>query len=264
MRTTPTEPEWFQPLEDVISGELCLALFGTKADSQLRDRLALPCRHGGMGMPRPCQLAKEEYDASLRVSKPLRELMKQGETQPGWLEAVSSKKESRKIRDERDKANDALFEAVSNRLHGRALAHMLDAKGRGRSGVLTTVPTKWSGTTMPALWWRTMAQMRLGLFQQIQLPAQCPDCGHTNSIDHALGAGERGGCGGARIECHNEIGIFAKKLASEAGFHVPQRKEPKVGFIPGEEDGEKAIRCDGIIRGLKTFHRDTWVLRIVW
>ena len=72
MRTTQCDPSWFQPLEDKLMGSLLTSLFGRAAQSWSRDRMALPCRHGGLGIPNPCQLAVLEYQASCEITKDLR------------------------------------------------------------------------------------------------------------------------------------------------------------------------------------------------
>lgn len=134
---------------------------------------------------------------------------------------------------------------------GRARKALEESGGRGRSGVLSALPTKYSGLAIPALWWRSMVQMRLGLHVS-DLPTQCPDCGTANSIDHAL----QNNCGGAVAKRHNEIRDFLLKLALEARMHVPAGKEPLVGKV---QDTDPDTRCDGKVRGLFSPQRDCWI-----
>ena len=51
MWSTPSDPEWFAPMEEVLAGPLSEALFGYKATGLLRERLALSCPDilGGRG-----------------------------------------------------------------------------------------------------------------------------------------------------------------------------------------------------------------------
>jgi hypothetical protein len=109
---------------------------------------------------------------------------------------------------------------------------------------------------MPALWWRVCVKLRLGI-EVAELPGKCPDCGKTNSVDHALGGGVGGGCGGARNKRHDEVVGFVSRLCKEANFHIPGEDcyEPTVGKIVASDPDN---RCDGIIRGLKNPQRDTW------
>lgn len=101
-------------------------------------------------------------------------------------------------------------------------------------------------------------QLRLGLYDVMELPQACPDCGVENSIDHALGGGQRGGCGAARDRRHDEVVEFVNRLARDAGFHVPGVSEPRVGKIGGPGSKEGDTRCDGIVRGVWTPQRDCW------
>ena len=79
MRTTETEPEWFERMEEIIRGPLTGAIIGKFAEGDLRERLGLPCRHGGMGIPDPRQLSRSEFNASRRVTCALVELIEEVE-----------------------------------------------------------------------------------------------------------------------------------------------------------------------------------------
>jgi hypothetical protein len=258
MRSTPTEPEWFQPMEDAIAGPVCEALFEQKADGMFRKRLALPCRHGGLGIPDPRQMSGEEYAASKRTTAAFSELIAEGKIKAGWQEGIRSKKARKEIRKEREAGYERAKGEVKRQLVGRQRKGFEEAQGRGQSAILTAVPTTYSGTWMPALWWRVAIQLRLGLHPK-SLPAICPDCGKANSVDHALGGEENGKCGGAVNRRHNEIVRYVKKMAEEAGLWVDGRPEPAVGKIGGPESKEKDTRCDGIVRGLVTPQREAWL-----
>ena len=107
---------------------------------------------------------------------------------------------------------------------------------------------------MPGLWWQSNVQLRLGL-KVTGLPERCPDCGIRNTEEHALGDVETGGCGGARNRRHDEFGKFMMGMYKEAGYHVVEG-EPEV---PKVRENDPATRCDGIVRGLTTPQRETWV-----
>jgi hypothetical protein len=97
------------------------------------------------------------------------------------------------------------------------------------------------------------------------LPQRCPTCQKKNSLDHALGGGKDGKCGGWVNIRHNEIVEFVKRLAEEADLIVSDREEPAVGKIGGEDSKEPDTRCDGIIRGLITPQREAWFdNEVVW
>ena len=108
MRTTPADAEWFTPMEEVLAGPICEALFDQRAEGDLRRRLKLPCRHGGLAIPDPRELASDEYNASRRATQKFSELIADGVLKDIKIQdAISGKKEARLIRTERDKAYDA-------------------------------------------------------------------------------------------------------------------------------------------------------------
>ena len=64
------------PLEDAIRLHLIPALTGFDACPPiLRDLLALPCRLGEMGIANPIGIADSQFDASDKVTAPLKELI---------------------------------------------------------------------------------------------------------------------------------------------------------------------------------------------
>ena len=175
MRTTPTEPEWFQELEEIMAGPLCEALFGVKGDGLLRKRLALPIRHGGLGMLIPMEMAMHEYEASQRVTAPLVEMLKLGGTTPGWKETLRSRKEADAIHREREleyrRLRQEVWEGLSGARNRTAMEEMW-RKGAGAS--LTVIPTHSSGCAMAPQRWRTMVWMKLGLEEAMGLPGPPP------------------------------------------------------------------------------------------
>ena len=76
MRTIPDIASLLATLEDAIRLHLIPALTGFDACSPiLRDLLALPCRLGGMGIANPIGIADSQFDASVKVTAPLQELI---------------------------------------------------------------------------------------------------------------------------------------------------------------------------------------------
>ena len=72
MRITSDIEDGLQPLEDAIRYSFLPALTGRQAFSDAeRELLALPARHGGLGILNPTKSANSQFDASTKVSKPL-------------------------------------------------------------------------------------------------------------------------------------------------------------------------------------------------
>ena len=59
------------PFFNLISDEFIPALFGCKITPLERRAVGLPARFGGLGIPNLAQLADQEYQASISVTKKL-------------------------------------------------------------------------------------------------------------------------------------------------------------------------------------------------
>ena len=60
-RTIPNTSHHFEPLEDIIKKKLILSIVGRKVTPQERRIIALPVRHGGLGIPNPVETANFEF-----------------------------------------------------------------------------------------------------------------------------------------------------------------------------------------------------------
>ena len=67
-RTVPDASELFEPLENAIRHQLILALVGQEFCDAERQILALPLRHGGLGLTDPRETAKMEYEHSTQIT----------------------------------------------------------------------------------------------------------------------------------------------------------------------------------------------------
>ena len=74
-RTIEGISELFKPLEDAISQSLIPAILGRKVNTLECDMLALPLRHGGLGIQNPTKTSDREYEASKKITEQLTELI---------------------------------------------------------------------------------------------------------------------------------------------------------------------------------------------
>ena len=56
-------------MEDVIANEFIPSVVGSNVSPNERMILALPVKHGGLGIQDPSQTAQLEYEASVRVTE---------------------------------------------------------------------------------------------------------------------------------------------------------------------------------------------------
>ena len=67
----PDASELFEPLENAIRDQLIPALVGREVSDAERQILALPLRHGGLGLTDPQETAKTEYEHSTQITNKL-------------------------------------------------------------------------------------------------------------------------------------------------------------------------------------------------
>ena len=86
MRTIPDIGPLFRPLKDAIylkllpsfTGHSCSSFTGHSCEREL---LSLPCRLSGLGIVNPTIIADSQFDASIKITNPLKDLiMKQSLT----------------------------------------------------------------------------------------------------------------------------------------------------------------------------------------
>ena len=70
-KTVPGASELFEPLEHAIRDQLIPALGGREVSDAERQILALPLRHGGLGLTDPRETAKTEYKHSTQITSKL-------------------------------------------------------------------------------------------------------------------------------------------------------------------------------------------------
>ena len=74
-RTIGGISELFRPLEEAIRTVLLPSIFNRPVTDLERDMIALPLRHGGLGIQNPVLIADREYIASQKITKPLANLI---------------------------------------------------------------------------------------------------------------------------------------------------------------------------------------------
>ena len=96
-RTVAGISELFNPLEDAIRQRLIPALIGRQVSELERRMLALPYRHGGLGMRNPVLTADREYQASVAVTVDLTNLIYQQETDLNSLDIQAAKEKKGEV-----------------------------------------------------------------------------------------------------------------------------------------------------------------------
>ena len=183
-RTVSGIGELFNPLEDAIRQQLIPALIGRHVSDLERRLLALPYRHGGLGIRNPTLTAQPEYDASCRVTEDLSALIYQQETDVSKLDTGAVKEKKSEVQT----AKEALLKNET-----KEIAALLDEKQRkifvcasekGASSWLSALPLKKLGYVLNKQEFRDAICLRYG-WQIPQTPTYC-GCGSKNDFDHIL------------------------------------------------------------------------------
>lgn len=185
MRTVPGVEELFQPLEEVIRHQFLPALTGRKAlsDSE-RALLALPARHGGLGIPIPTAAAQRQFLACSSISAPLVEVIKQQNT--NYPMEVRLKQRHAKAAIRTNNRNDAAEEAMAlkPKLSNAQQCAMEQASEKGASSWLTALPLAKYDFCLHKQAFRDALCLRFG-WTPTRLPSHCP-CGKLFTVDHAF------------------------------------------------------------------------------
>ncbi len=101
-RTIKNIGSLFAPLENSIRNKLIPSIVGRQISDEERDLIALPVRFGGMGIQDPTETANREYDASLRITAQLTNLILEQDPDLSKLNKATIKETRTAIKSERN------------------------------------------------------------------------------------------------------------------------------------------------------------------
>ena len=148
MRTIPDIDDLFLPLEEAIRYQLLPALTGRSSFSDAeRELLALPVRHGGLGIPQPSRSAGRQFRACSEVAAPLVNLIRTHN--PSYPKQVQLEQRQVKAQHRSHNRSDSATEAdtLKATLPKAQQLSMEQASEKGASSWLTTIPLSKYGNT---------------------------------------------------------------------------------------------------------------------
>ena len=161
-RTIPEISEELQPLENSLHQRLIPAITGRDPSSNMeRDLLALPARHGGLGIAKPPQAARRQHLASMSLTSNLIQKLTEKVAIPdgGVPEPKSKSKIHQEARRDAQCAAAELHQQLPEKLqHARALA-----SEKGASSWITTLPLSAHGFELPKGAFRDALCLRPGM-----------------------------------------------------------------------------------------------------
>ena len=208
----------FQPLEDVIRQKLIPALCGRHVSDLERRLLALPYRYGGLGIRNPVESADCSYEASIRITKPLTDLIVEQDMDLSRLNRGTVNEMKKQIVVEQDRLYSLEVDEIVAGLDEKGQRLLMCAQEKGASSWLAALPLKKLGYSLNKQEFRDALCLRYG-WKVKDMPAHCA-CGAANSIDHVLIC-KRGGYVSMR---HNVLRDVEAKLLEKVCCDV--RVEP--------------------------------------
>jgi hypothetical protein len=235
----------FQPLEDVIRQRLIPALCGRLVTDLERRMLALPYRHGGLGIRNPVVTADNAYEASVRITQPLADLIVQQEMDLSKLDRESVRVIKKEVAAERERAFVAEAKTIAGELDVKVKRLLMCAQEKGASAWLAALPLKKLGYSINKQEFRDALCLRYG-WKINDMPTHCA-CGEVNSVDHVLVCRR----GGYVIMRHNALRDTEAKIMEQVCTDV--RVEPAL-----LETDAPNVRPDVSARGVWSRYEKTF------
>ena len=224
MRTVENIEKLFQPIEEIIIDKFIPALTG-KSHCSVAERklLSLPTRYGGLNIVNPVEEACLQFDASTKITDPLKRMIINQATsycKPDLREIKA------KIRQEKGENLDEKAKTIREMLPVTKQRSMDLLNEKGSSSWLTVLPLKEHGFNLNKSEFRDALSLRYD-WQLKNLPQHCV-CGANFSTDHAMICPH----GGMTILRHNEIRDMTADWLDEVCTET--EKEPQLQPVTGE------------------------------
>ena len=245
-RTVEGISHLFQPLEDAIRNQLIPSFVGRQVSDLERRMLALPYRHGGLGIRNPVLTADCEYKSSVEVTAELTNLIRRQETDLRLLDADTVKERKKQLSADKETALKNEKQAISAALDAKQRKMFECAGEKGASSWLSALPLRKYGYVLNKQEMRDAIRLRYG-WHIPETPAFC-GCGKRNSFDHIFVC-KKGGYVNMR---HNAVRDMEAKLMRKVCSDV--KVEPML--IP--TDAERATCTTAERARLDVSGRGVW------
>ena len=236
LRTIPDIQDLLLPLEIAIQQHFIPALMGLPPCSMVvRDLLALPARHGGLGIINPTTLSSSYYSASEVIARPLVSFIVSQEANPNMdLETIeATKKEVRTMNCTRHAQQAS---NIKDQLPDDLKCHAELGSEKGASSWLAVLPIGEHGFHPHKEEFRDALSLRYN-WQLDNTPKMC-NCGVQFSVDHAMICH----MGSFLTIRHNEIREITASLLMETCHNVAT--EPPLQPLNGETLSARSANTD--------------------
>ena len=179
-----------------------------------RHLLAIPARHGGIGILDPSVSCSNIYAASSKISDPLKQAILSGESGYTYHLIESQLSAKATIHNIRQQQAVEAINLLKTELPESLKRSVELASEKGASSWLTTLPIADFGFKLHKGAFRDALALRYG-WPPSRIPQNC-ECGTTFSVDHAFSCPR----GGFPILRHNEIRDLTANLLTEVCHQV--------------------------------------------
>ena len=224
MRTIPNIGSLLQPLEDAIRLQLLPSLTGhTACNTDERELFSLPCRLGGLGMGDPTKFCDSQFDASLQITAPLKNLII---SQAAHAHPPDTRSIRAQVHQHRREASKQRALKIRGSLTPQ-LQRAFDLNNEpGASSWLLALPLQDQGFHLTKQEFWDALHLRYG-WTLLNTPSHCV-CGSTFTADHAMICRH----GGLTFVRHNELRDVTAELLSTVCNNVAI--EPPLQPLSGE------------------------------
>jgi hypothetical protein len=228
-RVLPDSSTSFAAVEDALATTFLPALLQEEAapDASFRELMALPVRRAGLGIPDPQLTAAGCHQASLESTGELTRTLRAGTDMDVQAHAAEATIHRRRIRKEKDKAEEAALQALCAAARPTAARRMNRSKETG--AWLTAMPSTLNGTELSEDEFRDNIRLRFGL-PPLSLPDHCDGCNERFTVEHAMACKK----GGLVLLRHNDVAAEWHQLCASALTPSAVSDEPLI--LTGRDD----------------------------
>ncbi len=236
LRTIPDIQDLLLPLEIAIQQHFIPALTGLPLCSTVvRDLLAFPARHGGLGIVNLTTLSSPYYSASEIITRPLVSFIVSQEAHPAMdSETIEATKKVVRTMNRTRHAQQA--SNVKDQLPEDMKRHAEVVSEKGASSWLAVLPIGEHGFHLHKGEFRDALRLRYN-WQLDNTPKTC-NCGAQFSVDHAMICH----MGGFLTIRHNEIRDITASLLTETYYNAAT--EPPLQPLNGETLSARSANTD--------------------
>ena len=233
MRTIPNISSLLQPLEDAIRLKLFPSITGHVACATgERELFSLPCRFGGLGMGDPTAFCESQFDASLRITAPLKDLII---SQVAHAHPPDTRSIKAQVHQHRREASKKRALEIRNGLSSQ-LQRAIDLNSEpGASSWLLALPLQDQGYHLTKQEFWDALHLRYG-WTLLNTPSHCV-CSSPFTADHAMICRH----GGLTFVRHNDLRDTTAELLSNVCTNVAI--EPPLQSLSGEELTPRSANC---------------------